>query len=190
MAPRKYTTAERICTFWSKVDKSNGDDACWLWTGSVRGYGYGQFWFNSRNRPTHRISWELAHGEIPDGLLVCHRCDNPICVNPKHLFLGTQQDNIDDKTRKGRQAIGDRNGVYTHPEKRPFGERNARYTHPENTAHGEAHGRHKLTELQVREIRQLYIEKGISQRQLARMFGITKTHVRRIVRGENWKHIE
>ena len=87
--------------FWDKVDKTG---ECWIWTAYTKTDGYGQFKFDGKMRGAHRMAWLLTNGEIPDGMLVCHTCDNPSCVNPNHLFLGTNQDNADDKMNKGRHA--------------------------------------------------------------------------------------
>lgn len=88
--------------FWEKVDKSAGEDACWIWTGSkIRGYG--SIYANGRNRKATQISWEFYHGEpFPTGMSACHACDNPSCVNPKHIWAGTQKDNALDCVAKGR----------------------------------------------------------------------------------------
>ena len=86
--------------FLSKVEFTG---TCWIWRGSNRGKGYGNIWANRLSKVATRVSWELFKGVIPNGLLVCHTCDNPPCVNPDHLFLGTQQDNMNDKVKKGRQ---------------------------------------------------------------------------------------
>jgi hypothetical protein len=91
--------------FRSKVDRSGGLLACWIWIGSTDTKGYGQLWKEGTQAQAHRVSWELANGLILGGLFVCHHCDNPPCVNPAHLFLGTNQDNMDDMTAKGRKLL-------------------------------------------------------------------------------------
>jgi hypothetical protein len=126
-ARRNGTTDDKTPTFsqrfWAKVKKT---ETCWTWTAYRDPQGYGTFSVGPRatHAPhrAHRVAWELTNGQIPDGSLVLHRCDNPSCVNPKHLFLGTHQDNQRDKVAKGRQATGLRNGKHTKPEKTPRGD--------------------------------------------------------------------
>ena len=97
------TLAER---FWSKVSKSRKADGCWIWSGARAGNGYGTLKRGERGltKLAHRISWELHNGPVPDGMLVCHRCDSPPCVNPAHLFLGTMKDNVHDMLAKSRRT--------------------------------------------------------------------------------------
>lgn len=163
--------------FWSKVDKSGGDDACWLWLGGCNSGGYGRFQANKNREMAHRIAWQLVNGEIPEGLFVLHNCpsgDAPRCVNPKHLFLGTQQDNVADMIRKGRLVVGkgERHGFILHPEKRPRGER---------------HGNAKLTSEQVEEIRRIYAGGGVTQKEIGKMFGMSNQEISNIIRGAYWK---
>lgn len=100
-------------SFWSKVQSQESHE-CWDWTGSVfQATGYGQFASGRRyglSSNASRAAWMLAHGPIPSGLYVCHKCDNKLCCNPEHLFLGTQQDNMDDLVAKGRQCKGESHG--------------------------------------------------------------------------------
>lgn len=162
--PRAYSI------FWSRVERTDG---CWIWTGRREGRGYGRFGAAPRRWSAHRLAWTLTYGPIPDGMFVCHRCDNPPCVRPDHLFLGTNSDNLLDASRKGRIASGARNGAYTHPERRQRGEQI-------NTA--------ILTADQVREIRRRYAS-GERQIDIARAFGTRNTNVSRIVRRETWRHL-
>jgi hypothetical protein len=110
--PHKHTPAE--VRFWAKVDKTSVG-GCWSWTGGTNGVGYGALGIRLgpdqwEKVSAHRFSWSLAHGEIEPGVFVCHRCDNPRCVNPAHLFLGTHADNMRDRMERGRQARGERHG--------------------------------------------------------------------------------
>ncbi len=91
--------------FWKKVDKDLRNP-CWIWLAAKDLEGYGFFWFKNKQVRSHRFSWEITHGKIPNGLFVCHHCDNPSCVRPDHLFLGTCQDNALDMISKGRGTTG------------------------------------------------------------------------------------
>jgi len=142
--------------FWEAVDVS-GD--CWEWRGSTRGHGYGALRVNGRTTSAHRFSYELAYGPIPDGLFVCHHCDNPPCVNPAHLFIGTCKDNTRDMLSKGRGN-------------RPKGVRISRA---------------KLTEDDVRYIRRMRGE--IGQKELAERFGVSQGNISSIQLKRIWEHV-
>lgn len=144
--------------FWSHVDRATHPGGCWVWIGSVH-RRYGRFAARSNTYVrAHRWIWERRYGPIPEGLFVCHHCDNPLCVNPDHLFLGTPAENTQDAYAKGRMASGER------------------------------HHRAQVTADDVRSIRRLYAAGNTSHRALAARFGISPSQVRRIVNGESWKH--
>ena len=145
--------------FWSKVNKTSN---CWEWTGSKDGKGYGQFSANCKRYSTHRFSFELKYGKIPNGLCVLHHCDNPSCVRPDHLFLGTVADNNRDSIIKGRNFC-------------PIGEDN---------------GRSKLTKRDVSLIRELYSRRDTTHIQLAQQFNVCSATICYIVNNQTWKHIK
>lgn len=154
-------------------------DECWLWQGYRMKFGYGLIQARkvcSTPLLAHRVAYELTNGPIPKGKHVLHRCDNPPCVNPEHLFIGTQQDNNLDRDRKGRTASGDKNGARTNPMNNPFVRNHG------SGLVGEQHPRSKLTDVQIQNLRN-ESESGIRQIELSKKYGITSTHVSRIVRG-------
>lgn len=115
MATAVVTLSERLARN-SRPEPATG---CVVWTGSLRPDGYGQLRWDSAVRSAHRMAWQAVNGPIPAGLGVLHKCDQPSCINPAHLFLGTQADNMADKARKGRAArlVGQLNGRYLHGER-------------------------------------------------------------------------
>ncbi len=149
--------------FWLKVAIGGRDD-CWPWTASKVPAGYGQIQVTTGNwkQPlrAHRVAWELTRGPIANGLHVLHRCDNPPCVNPAHLFLGTPRDNSDDKVSKDRHARGERN-------------RHAR-----------------LTDDVVRSLLRRRKTKGTSMSRLAKEFEICISQVCQIINRKAWRHID
>lgn len=167
--------------FWAKVCKANGD-GCWEWNGSTDGR-YGAIWMNGRLQKAHRVSYEMQVGLIPAGLSVCHSCDNPRCVRPDHLFLGTQSDNLLDATAKGR------NGAQVHPERLARGSRNGMHTQPERRSRGEENGMAKLTTDQVREIRHRYKPRKINHRRLAAEYGVSPSTILDIFHRRTWSHV-
>lgn len=129
---------------------------CWEWTAAKGKDGYGMFCVGGKTRGAHRISYEAHRGPIPQGGIVCHKCDNRLCVNPDHLFLGTQADNVADRNAKGRQARG--------------------------TKQGSA----KLTEADVLAIR---ATPELSQRALARQYGVSQGQIYNVRSGKHWGHV-
>ena len=143
--------------FWSKVRIGSPDD-CWEWKGSLHKLGYGQYRVAGNKYQAHRYAWILEHGRIPENMCVLHKCDNRGCVNPAHLFIGTQQDNIADMVAKGRQrsAVGNK-----------------------HTA--------KVTQEQVRIIRYWWSLGNMTQQRIGDYFGIKQPAVHAIVHNINWK---
>ena len=113
-----YLSSLQIRRFWSYVTKT---DDCWPWTGSIHNTGYGRMKAKHKQVFVHRVSWEMSNGPIPNGMFVLHRCDNPPCVRPDHLFLGTKGDNNRDRVAKGRSAGGQLKSNKTHcPHGHPY----------------------------------------------------------------------
>lgn len=111
--PQRFCS--EVCRFLNKVDKRPGfgpDKDCWRWTGTLHGKGYGHFKTGNFCEKAHRAAFRLLNNHNPASLLVCHRCDNPRCVNPDHLFLATDAGNLFDRQMKGRQAKGERNNAH------------------------------------------------------------------------------
>lgn len=182
-----------IARFWSRVDKT-GSGGCWIWHGKERTKpgpaGYGRLTVDGKTIVAHRYSWKLTGRDIPDGMNVLHRCDVPLCVNPEHLFLGTQLDNIRDSVAKGRTAKGDRSGARKHPERLARGTRTGWYTHPEarNPLRGEQHPMARFSTAEIISIRER-AARGESQRQIASEYGRTAHYIHKIVRGLLWKSV-
>jgi hypothetical protein len=143
--------------FWSKVDKTGN---CWLWVAGRRGDGYGAFQVErKRQMSAHRYSYEVHNGPIPAGMVVMHSCDQPLCVNPEHLSLGTNAENCADAARKGRRLPGSKNHQA------------------------------KLNETQVIEMRERYARGGLTQRDLAQEYGVSMALVSFILTRRAWRHI-
>lgn len=175
--------------FWLYVDIRKPND-CWNWTGYIGSGGYGRYRMRSLKKiwSAHRFAYIIIHKSIPPKMLILHKCDNGLCVNPNHLFLGTHKDNMKDMVSKGRQARGDKHGLRLYPELAARGKRNGRYTYPEKTARGERHGLSKLNEEKVRYIKKLgkiYTSKSISEKLM-----LNHSHICRILSNRIWKHVE
>lgn len=156
------TIEQRAVTFWKRVDIKRDDD-CWLWRGPPGTWGYGcTSWNEGRYNPS-RLAWIIVNGD-PGRLVVCHKCDTPLCCNPSHLFAGTAGDNVRDCQRKGRGR--------SH-----FG---LGKPHPRYVA--------KLNETIIAEAKILYAS-GVSQTELGRRYGVHSSTISRAVRGEKWAHL-
>ena len=155
-AKRQGTPSERFFSFVEKTAK------CWRWSGRLEDNGYGRFKVHGERISAHRFSYELVNGPITNSLFVLHRCDNRWCVNPAHLFLGTQKDNLDDMRKKGRAV----------------------------QVRGAAHGRAKLTEEQARDILRRARAGTSTQKELAQEYGLHFVYVNRLVNGKRWAHLQ
>lgn len=146
--------------------KINEISGCWEWQGSTRA-GYGRLTIGSRKDGTrrivmaHRLSYELNYGEIPENMEICHKCDNRCCINPEHLFVGTHQDNMDDRERKGRNVV-------------PYGENN---------------GMHKLTSEDVEKARLERMHLMTTYQALADKYGVSKKTIMNAIKGKTWKTV-
>lgn len=162
--------------FWKRVKKTKG---CWEWQGycARKGKGHGSLSVRALSKKpmyAHRVAWILTKGPIPKGKHVLHRCDNPPCCRPGHLFLGTQRINNLDRDAKGRTASGNRNGSRTRPDRRAVGERC---------------GSSKMTAEKVKALRRDWATGKYTQRQLGRKYKISQQQVSVIVTGKHWRHL-
>ena len=178
--------------FWGLIDKT---DTCWLWKGPriPANVGYGYFSYHL----AHRVMWEIENGVIPKGKLICHSCDNPPCVNPSHLFIGTQKDNMRDASQKHRLWMqqhpervrrGDQTTFRLYPELIRRGEQHHSHLHPELVPRGEKASRSKLKEQDVRAIHRLR-GSGTSLKELSSLYQVSIGHIEGILSGRYWKHL-
>lgn len=155
-------TPSLLKRFWGKVKKT---ESCWEWTAALDVNGYGAFGIGKKVWKTHRVSFILANGPIPHLLDICHKCDNPKCVRPDHLFAGTHSENMQDMFKKNRQGAR------------------------ENRKRGVEFWSAKLDPEKVREIRSIRKHQGIGCRKLAKMFGVTKTAITELLKWRSWKDV-
>lgn len=192
--------------FWAKVNK-NTTNGCWEWIGHCYSTGYGMLTVKMDTWAAHRISYKIHNGPIPSGLYVLHTCDNTICVNPDHLWLGSHLDNMRDMDSKGRRGVacGDNNGSRKHPErlcrgddhwsrkcpeKRPWGDKNGSRKYPERLKRGEDNNTAKLTESQVKEIRTKFAAGDCTKMDLAKEYNVTSSNIGYIISRKSWAHVQ
>ncbi len=166
-------TSRKRTPLWERMQRHFvvADNGCWNWTGTKNGAGYGTVGLGRAvdgKDFAHRCSYRIHKGSIPKGLCVCHKCDNRLCVNPDHLFLGTHADNRLDAIAKGRVSWHTPNMIASQPR-------------------GEEHGRSKLKQRQVDRIRRMFNSGKCNKAQLARKFGVCRATIRNIVFRRNWK---
>jgi len=159
--------------FFSKVDKSGGESACWPWAGCKNQSGYGVTSIDGKYTATHRAAYFYANGITETHLCVCHSCDNPPCCNPGHLFLGTSPENTANMVSKGRQSKGKSHSDALMPSRK----------------RGEENNLSVMTDEKVMELRKLYSETKIRLKDLAKQFGISYGGAQKIVLGIVWKHL-
>ena len=147
---------------------AHGENGCWEWKAGLFSNGYGQFRIGKKKYRAHRLMWSFIHGEIPDGRIICHRCDNPKCCRPSHLFIGTNRDNARDRDSKGRGARG---------------------KNPRKGRKGENNHQSKLNRYSVTVIREKWEQGEHTQRELAESFGVSKSQIANIVKKRSWRHI-
>jgi hypothetical protein len=164
---------------------------CHEWTKAKSKEGYGKHTVNYKTVAAHRYIWEQVNGPIPKGKLVLHKCDNRCCVNPDHLFLGSQKDNCQDCMIKGRmnQQKGDNHYSKRTPEKLARGDRHKSRTQPNSVAKHENHGHSKLTMAKANEIRELYSSGVYTQRELAKKYNVSHGTIFPILKYKTWIHI-
>lgn len=172
MARRCLTTDQFWKSFQAAVDCSGGPNACWPWRG-LRSHGYGIKYFQKKREMAHRLAWVLKYGDLPADMCVCHKCDNPPCCNPRHLFLGSKSDNMADKVKKDRQAKGKRHAAAI----------------SKSVPRGEFHHAAVLTAEIVRKIRIIRALGLESLRSCSIRLGISYSCVSEAARGITWKHV-
>ena len=162
--------------FWGKVAKSDG---CWEWQGTIKTDGYGAVVVSRKQYLAHRYAWALTNGPIPDGMFVCHHCDNPRCVRPDHLFLGTALENNRDKMAKGRYGIVGWEWAR--------GENHWSRRLPTHTTAGVKNSHAKLTPEQVLSIRQQHTRRWGARKRLAQQYGVSTSTISHIWSGATWR---